>query len=1114
MGITTALHHITEYSYDQLIELGPQTIRLRPAPHTRSHIQSYSLKITPEKHFINWQQDPFGNYLARVVFPEKTKQLRVEVDLVTEVKVFNPFDFFLEEEAKNFPFHYSSELQDALQPYLEIKEHGQLLNEWLQTIKTDTQSIIDFLVYVNQSLNQQLEYCIRLEQGVQTCESTLKKGSGSCRDMAWLLCQGLRHLGIATRFASGYLIQLKADVQPLEDHAGPESDFTDLHAWTEVYLPGAGWIGLDPTSGLFAGEGHIPLCCTPNPASAAPISGALGPCESTMLHEMRITRLHEDRRATKPYTEQQWQHIDNLGQQVDAILNSSDICLTMGGEPTFVSTENPDHDAWNFAALSTDKKQLGKKLLWQLKDNFSNHSLLQIGQGKWYPGETLPRWAMHCFWRKDAEPLWQQPTLLADPDVDHAHTLEIGHQFLKTLAQKLGIPSAYVLPAFEDRAYYLHKQQQLPKTLAEKDKQDNSEYQRINKILAKDPNEPAGYVLPLHYSPTRQGWISNRWQFNTSTLTLGIGDSPIGLRLPLKSLPDIPEKDNEYIAERNSLEQVDPLPSYAELTQQLSLTKQITDDAFSKDPNGLIHSACCVEIRQGTIHLFLPPTIFIEHFLILIHTIEAVAKQLDTPIVLEGYNPPTDIRIQKFSITPDPGVLEVNIQPANNWQELKNIIYSVYAETHQLKLTTEKFLLDGRRVGTGGGNHIVMGAETVENSPFLRRPDLLRSLLSFWQNHPALSYLFSSEYIGPTSQAPRVDEARHDSLYELEIAFKRISDYEETPPWLVDRLFRNLLVDLTGNTHRAEFCIDKLYNPASTTGRLGLLEMRGFEMTPHPQMNLLQALLLRALVACFWQQPYQHKLIPWGTQLHDKFMLPHYIQEDFHDVLNFLNHAGFDFEYDWFEPFMDFRFPVYGRIHADAISLELRMALEPWPVLGEEVTASGVSRAVDTSVERLQVKATGITNDRYILTCNGYTIPLKTTAEKDVYVGGVRYKAWQQASSLHPTIAAHAPLVFDIIDTYFARSIGGCTYHVGHPGGRNYETRPINGNEAEGRRLSRFESMGHTPGPVEIQAAKINSDFPYTLDLRLSSANTVKHKNFRHCDNSIQEPLKSKSSLP
>jgi uncharacterized protein (DUF2126 family) len=567
----------------------------------------------------------------------------------------------------------------------------------------------------------------------------------------------------------------------------------------------------------------------------------------------------------------------------------------------------------------------------------------------------------------------------------------------------------------------------------------------------------------------------------------------MGMRLPLDSLPQATPAEQAQLHTPDPTQELPALASHAEIVARLGkpapaahIRRPSAAPRSRESGYWIARTAICAEPRHGVLYVFMPPAEHLEDYLELVAAVEATAASLSQPVIIEGYEPLRDPRLTNFRVTPDPGVIEVNIHPSSSWDELVDRTTHLYDAARLCRLASQKFMLDGQHTGTGGGNHIVLGGATPEDSPFLRRPDLLRSLLAYWQNHPSLSYLFSGRFIGPTSQAPRVDEARNDSLNELEIAFSQVPAPEaDCPPWLVDRLFRNLLIDVTGNTPRAEFCIDKLYSPDGPTGRLGLLELRAFEMPPHERMSLVQQLLLRSLVARFWRAPYTPaRLVRWGTQLHDRFMLPHFLLEDFADVIAELAAAGYQLQADWFAPHAEFRFPKYGDFAAQGIDVELRQALEPWHVMGEEGVAGATARYVDSSLERVQVKATGFDPDRYVLACNRKAIPLQPTGTSGVYVAGVRYRAWRPASALHPTIGVHSPLSFDLYDTWMSRSLGGCQYHVMHPGGRNYTAFPVNALESESRRQARFTRHGHTPGEFALPPPLLNPDFPCTLDLR------------------------------
>ncbi|HKP56984.1 MAG TPA: transglutaminase family protein [Polyangiales bacterium] len=1138
MSIRVALYHRTSYKYDRPVRLGPQVIRLRPAPQTRTHVESYSLKILPQKHFLHWQQDPLGNFLARMTPEGLTDHFQFEVDLVADMEPINPFDFFLEPQAEEFPFAYTPDQAEELAPNLITQPLTPRVRSVVETLRAQPkQRTTDFLVGLNQQLKDLVKYVIRMEHGVQEPEYTLECGSGSCRDSAWLLVQVARNLGIAARFVSGYLIQLVADQKPLEGPEGPTHDFTDLHAWAEVYLPGAGWVGLDPTSGLFAGEGHIPLAAAPDPTSAAPVTGLVEPSEVEFSHEMRVERIRETPRVTKPYTEAQWAAIDALGSQVDSALENEDGRLTMGGEPTFVSIDFPDAPEWNTDADGPTKRERAEVLLRLLNTRTMPGGLMHFGQGKWYPGEPLPRWAYGSFGRIDGRPLWRDPALVADCQHPAGHTPPDAHAFILALARRLEVGERFVVPGFEDAFYYMWRERNLPSNVTPEDNRlaDPIERARLRRVFQQGLNSTVGYALPLDPLVTNSGvrWRSGTLFLRDEILWLLPGDSPMGYRLPLDSYPWVTAQEFPHT------QQPDPFwhriayqapgqargpggqaggppgnPSArmaaADGGRGMPGTAAPWDADYAGEPGsdgdveafrrapldaprplksapGIIRTTLCIEPRNGMLHVFMPPVGLFVAYEHLVAAIEATAAELHMPVRLEGYPPPNDPRLQSFSVTPDPGVIEVNVTPSRSWQELRDRYTILYECAREARLSAEKFMIDGRHVGTGGGNHIVLGGRTPPDSPLLRRPDLLRSLIGYFHDHPSLSYSFSGLFIGPTSQAPRIDEARQDYVHELEVAFRQIPERGQyMPPWLVDRLFRHLLTDVTGNTHRTEFCIDKLYSPEGATGRLGLLEVRGFEMPPHARMSLAVKLLIRALVARFWNTPYVPKLPRWNTTLHDRFMLPHFVQQDFAEVLSELGDAGFKFDPEWFAPHFEFRFPRIGGIATDGVDLELRIALEPWHVLGEQGMVGGTTRYVDSSLERVQVLVRGATDRRHVVTCNARKIPLHPTGREGEQVAGIRFRAWQPPECLHPTIGVHAPLIFDVVDSWTGRSIGGCTYNVSHPGGRNYETRPVNALEAEARRRSRFSPFGHTPGPLAIRDEKATLEFPLTLDLRHS----------------------------
>ncbi|WP_019931779.1 DUF2126 domain-containing protein [Nocardia sp. BMG111209] len=1147
MGIKVSLEHSTRYSFDRLVRIHPHVVRLRPAPHTRTTIEAYSLRVAPAGHFVNWQQDAFGNFLARLVFPEPSRELEITVGLVADLDVINPFDFFVEEDAEHYPFTYAPEQAADLEAYLRPVDEdpdtesgpGPLVRDWVRRhalpSAADRPRTIDFLVELNRMLRDDVDYTVRMEPGVQTPDFTLRAALGSCRDSAWLLVSILRELGLAARFVSGYLVQLSQDAPSLDGPSGPVADFTDLHAWTEVFLPGAGWVGMDPTSGLFAGEGHIPLAATPQPSSSAPITGATDRCEATLEFTNTVRRIHEDPRVTLPYTDTEWQRITALGAVVDE--RSADIGLTIGGEPTFVSVDDQTSEQWTTAADGPEKRLRAVDLAARMRRIYAPTGLVQYRQGKWYPGEPLPRWEIAVAWRSDGEPVWTRQDLLADPwstpdlrRVDHETGAAVHQQtnsavepaagrsggsapaadtnghlwqakpdaaqaLIADVAVALGLPESQVRPAYEDPLLRLATVLRTPvgEPVSEDLAPEEDSAQARSELLARadrSVTSATSYVLPLYRRADDGGWGSADWRFRRGRIVLADGDSPAGLRLPLDAVswyPAPPQWERDPIV---------PGPIGLPRAEPAAVV-----EAADWVPT----TALVAEVRDGRLFVFLPPLNSFEDFLEVVGRVEAAAVALNQPVVLEGYAPPPDPRLRTFSVTPDPGVIEVNVQPTSSFAEQARLLETLYEQARLARLGTETFDIDGTHSGTGGGNHLTLGGASPDRSPLLRRPDLLVSMLRLWQRHPALSYLFSGRFIGPTSQAPRVDEGRPEALYELEIAFAEIarlaarkqpgggtgSDAVFSAPWEVDRALRHLLTDLTGNTHRAEFCIDKLYSPDSARGRLGLLELRGFEMPPHDRMAMVQSLLVRALVLRCWTEPYTAPLLRHGANLHGRYLLPHFVLADIAEVVADLRSHGIDFELSWLDPFAEFRFPRIGTVALGNIELELRSAIEPWHTLGEQTVATGTARYVDSSVERLQVRLAGADRDRYLLTCNGFPVPLLATDKADVQVAGVRYRAWQPPNALHPSITVDVPLVFDLVERGTGVSLGGCTYHVAHPGGMSYETPPVNAVAAQSRRNRRFEPIGHTPGrrdPADLRAKiavqSVDVGAPGILDLR------------------------------
>ncbi len=1107
------LQHVSTYRYPSPAVLGVHTIRLKPAAHARARVESYGLTVGGGAHVV-WQQDPAGNFVAHARFAGPTDALEIGVEIAIDLQPVNPFDFVLHPSAEHLPIAYGP-LAGELSPYLALDRAAFTRGPRFEALREATSPsgdvrTIDWLVSLNQSVASRVRYVLREEAGVFTPEQTLSEGRGSCRDSAVLLAALLRSHGLAARFVSGYLVQLTDEGMLPDEPKGLAKDVVDLHAWAEVFLPGAGWLGLDATSGLFAGEGHIPLACTASPEHAAAIEGTSGVLADDVQFHTRVTRLGHEVRPTAPFTEEAWRSLVDAGARTDEALRAMGVALTIGGEPTFNSRLHPERPEWNGDALGPTKWSQGLAFARAIQRRLQPGGAMLLRQGKSYPGETLPRWALELIARTDGRAIWRDLPRhrtdrgqLADvahdaqPGVargrDDAALLPHAATLAHAIAERLAL-SGYVAPLFEDPRWAVEAESEIDREIDARHAKldDDEERRRLARWLDRGLASEAGFVIPI--APRGAGWESERWQTRRDRLYLLPGDAPAGLRLPLRSLggaasvtidePTIepPDPRGPEAARRTEDEErarLSRLVDRGHLPESARPARRTTPSIDAR-----IRTALVVEPRGGTLCVFLPPMPNAARALALIEAIDHARDAVPLEVLLEGY-PPKGPELASFTLTPDPGVLEVNLPPVASFDAHASLIDRVFDAALETGLHAEKYLLDGRQAGSGGGNHITLGGARAIESPFVRDPKLLASLVTFVQHHPALSYLFSGLFVGPTSQAPRVDEARHDSLYELEIALARaFASRGDTPPWLADLLFRDLLVDVTGNTHRAEICIDKLFDFRTPHGRQGVIELRAFEMPPHPRMMSAQTELVRTIVAALAKRPYDQPLVRWGTTLHDRFLLPTFLWRDMEDVLAFLSRESLALPSEVYRAFLELRCPLAGRLEAEDVTVEIRNTLEPWPVLGEEPQGGGTSRFVDSSVERVEVRAEGLVPERHVVLINGHVLPMRATGRAGEGVAGVRFRAWAPPRSLHAHLGVHHPLRIDVLDRWSSRSLGACGYHVFHPEGRAYTAQPLTRFEAMARRSQRFTIEAPLRTPVIPTAARTHDDTAWTLDLR------------------------------
>ncbi len=1143
--------------YPRPAALGPHQIRLRPCNHTRARVESYRLAIEGP-HRLHWLQDPHGNHVARITFElgQRVSSFEVLVELALDIKPVNPFDFFVDPRCREVPFLYPDGLAAELAPFLvedgPAFATGPAARGFFAALPTAGVSV-DLVVELNRQIAARIAYVIREESGVWTPEETVSQGRGSCRDSAALLVAALRSRGLAARFVSGYLLQLTDEGMIPDQPRGVGHDVVDLHAWAEVYLPGAGWIGLDATSGLLTGEGHVPLAVAAAPAPAAPIDGTSDTAADRIEYSTTIMRLGHETRPTAPYPEPVWRELLAAADGADAALTAAGLTLTSGGEPTFTSREAPTAPEWNAAALGPSKWAHGLRLASALRARLAPGAAVLARMGKHYPGESLPRWALDVIGRRDGQPVWPlrvasraatPPTATAAPI---PATISEARQLGDAIARHLGLSGA-LTAAFEDPWPLLRDEAALPVDLDPHTAglADPEERRRLARALERGLGATVAWVMPL--ARRDRTWVTEPWVFRRAHLFLVPGDSPAGLRLPLASLPPGPPPppaldpsfapdaidprglgepapddeadaadrlaDDELLPAGEGSPRARALLRRAHRQLRLDASDRARARIATEQPAALVagrpltttappapipapgdppppatgvtsvRTALVIEPRDGVLWVFLPPLATFANWLDLVAAIDAARVDTDLDAHLEGYPPPPSPDQFRFAVTPDPGVLEVNLPPVGSSRAHAALLETVFETALATGLQSEQYLLDGRLAGSGGGHHLTLGGPTPASSPWLVRPALLGSLITFFQHHPALSYLFTGLFVGPTSQAPRLDEARHDALYELEIALERAHGAEPTPAWLVDALFRNLLCDVAGSTHRAEISIDKLFDPQTPFGRQGLVELRAFEMPPHPRLAAAQVVLVRTLCAAFARRSYRAPLTRWGQGLHDRFLLPYFLERDLDDVLAYLAQQGLALPTAAYHPFVELRCPLVGTIEAGDLQVEVRNAIEPWHVLGEEVTAGGTARFVDSSLERLEVRARGLDPERHRVLVNGVRLPMRATVHADTHVAGVRFRAWCPPHSLHPHLGVHHPIRLDVLDTWAGRSLGAGAYHVWHPEGRAFLTPPLTRVEAAARRAQRFTHEGPLPFPVQARELPAHPDQPYTLDLR------------------------------
>lgn len=1097
MTTRVALSHRIDRRFNRHVRLSTHWLRLRPAPHCQPEVEAYSLRIDTNPHFINWLRDPFENHLGRLDFPEQVNQVCLEVELLLKLNPRNPFDFLVEADAARYPLSYSEQHRKELAPYLRLGKFGPHMDAWLARLPRQKDYIVEFLGNLNLHINNAIALAMGFLPGPVDCESVLRRGTASAWEIAWLAALSLRALGLATRFTSGYKVLLAADPT--------QTNFASLHAWTEVFLPGAGWIGLDPAAGVFTTEAYVPLACAPDPLRAIQFSGYREDCDEQINEQVQIRILQSHTparsdRASMPVI------LRALGNEVDRTLMESDTELATSMELAFVAAAKGTSAEWTTAAIGADKRRAAEALATGLARRLAPGAAFMESQGEWFAGEGCPRWRLSCLFRDDGKAICESAQLATPNHADaNRNTRSEARALAIELLEQLQLGQNWLIPAYEDGLHELASNPGLLDFAPNPDElNDPFKRQALAERLSSTLGEPVGFVIPLRWDYVQSRWSSGQWRFRRGGLFLTPGSSQMGYRLPLNSLATAESDRFEPHLERSPFEERPADPGIHGETSarhsDYSPPMPVLDFADAIDPLPAPKTALCVELRNGRLSVFIPPLSHLEHFLALTAAIDRAARKLDVAVTLEGYDPAEDYRLRRIVLEPDCGVLRVKLPPARSLGQQYDLLKACYDEAEKLGLHGQRVLSDGSMAAAGGGVSVTVGSDRPADSPFLHRPELLRKLIAYWQRHPSLSYFFADRSIGPGGFAPRPDEGRDDALYELGIALARIPSGKSDHPWIADRLLRHLLADPAGNIHRAEINIDQLYPPHRQSERLGRVMLRCFEMPPSADDAALQAAFIKGVLAMLNGSTDSPELVDWGHSLHDRFMLPYLLWQDMSEILRELNNAGFPFPQGWFREILDANLPVVGDVQIGEIGLQLRLAREPWPLLAEEIVSGNIARFVDSAAQRIQVLVTGLPPDRYVLACNGQHVPLQATPTHGEYVAGVRFKAWNPTSTLHPTRFAVAGLQFDLIDRWNGRAVGSCCYFPAPPdvwGTAGYLPRAVPSSAflppaelipqvfwaAPWSKRGRFSTKSPPGGHVAAPRVSFDSRHPYLLDL-------------------------------